>query len=191
MVPSLLLLGCLIDLFLLLKHFFIEVFIMIVANKSLLNVFLVQKLHILQNLFAVLIFPLSVSVGSVKIVFIWWSKWTLDPLVQKIIPWEISHPRVILDIFWSIQSKSVQRLSLDQSVDKISRFNTPTRRNFRSLNLDLLGKDMLSDLSSISASIGSSSKHTFISDNTHSKVVDSNTMWLFAHNFWRHIAWCS
>jgi len=164
---------------------------MVIANESFLNIFLIQKLHVLLNLLAVLIFPLTVCVHSVKVVLIRWSKWTFKPLMEKIVPWKVLHPRMVLHILRSIKAKSVKRLSLDKSVDEVSSLNTPACWNFVSLDLYLFGKDVLPDLSSVPTSVWSSPEHTLISDDTHCKVVNSHSMWLLAHHLRSHVAWCS
>ena len=97
--------GSLLDNFLLLvQHFFIKVFIMIVSGKCFLNIFLIKKLHVLLYLLTILIFPFTIGVVCIKIVSIWWDKWSLKSLMEKIVPWKVSEPRMVLDILWPIQS---------------------------------------------------------------------------------------
>jgi hypothetical protein len=77
---------------------------MIVSGKCFLNIFLIKKLHVLLYLLTILIFPFTIGVVCIKIVSIWWDKWSLKSLMEKIVPWKVSEPRMVLDIFWSIQS---------------------------------------------------------------------------------------
>ena len=98
---------------------------------------------------------------------------------------------MILDVFWSIQAQSIEWFPLDQSINKISRFNTPTWWNITSFDLYLFGQDMFSDFFSVSSNIWSLAEHAFVSDDAHGEVVHRNTMGLFAHHFRCHVARCS
>jgi hypothetical protein len=77
-------------LFLLFEHLFVEVFIVVVSNKCFLDILLVEKLHVLLNLFAILVLPLTVSIVSVKVVFVWWHEWRSKSLMKKIVPRKVS-----------------------------------------------------------------------------------------------------
>jgi hypothetical protein len=188
---SCLLSGLIVDLAFFFEHLFVEVFIMIIPNKGFLYVFLIKQLHVLKNLLAVLIFPFAVCVGRIEVVLVRRGERTLDALVQEVVPGEVSEPRVVFDVFGPVETETVERLSLNETVDEISGFDTPAGRDLRSLDLNLFGKNMLSYLPSISSSVWSSSKHAFISDNAHCKVIHGNAMRLFAHNFGGHVTWSS
>lgn len=76
-----------------------------------------------------------------------------------------------------------------QSVNEISSFDTPAIWHISLLDLYLFGKDVLSDLLSTSSSVWAPAKHAFISDDTHSKVVDCHSVRLLAHYFGSHVSW--
>ena len=80
-VAAVLLLGRLHDLLLLLEHLFVEVFVVVVAEEGLLDVLLVQQLHVLLDLLTVLVLPLGVGVVRVKVVLVWRDKWGLEALM--------------------------------------------------------------------------------------------------------------
>jgi hypothetical protein len=163
----------------------------VVVCKGLLHIFLVQELHILLNLFAILVLPLTVCVICVEVVFIWRDKWRLEPLAKQIVPREVPEPRVIFYILRPIESKSIEWLPLDETVDEVSSLDGPALRDLDPLYLNLLGKDVLSDLPSVSASVGSSSEHALIPNDTHCEVVHGHSVRLFAHHLWSHVTWGS
>ena len=164
---------------------------MIVSNEGLLNILRIKQQYVLLYQLAVLIFPFLVCISCVKVVLFWGHERSLQSLVEEVVPREVAQPGMVLDIFRPIQSKSVQWLSLDESVDKIRSFHRPARRNFRALDLDLLSQDALSYVSSVSSGVWSPAKHTFVANDAHSKVVYCNSVRLFAHYFWSHIPWSS
>lgn len=86
------------------QHFFVEVFIMIIPYKGLMLFIWVEQLHVLEYLFTILIFPFTVCVGGIKVVLVWWCKWTWYSLVKKVFPWKITQPRVVPYIFWSVEA---------------------------------------------------------------------------------------
>jgi hypothetical protein len=84
----------------------------------------------------------------------------------------VTKPWVIEDLFDSVVAQSVRWLSLDHPVYEISSFQSPSLRYLMSLDLNLFGKNLVSDLLSTSAIIRSFSEHEFITDDTCSKVVN-------------------
>lgn len=60
-----------------LQHFIVKVFVMIVTIEGLLEDLLIQKLHVLLNRLAILVSPFAVSVGSIKVICIWWNEGTM------------------------------------------------------------------------------------------------------------------
>lgn len=109
----------------------------------------------------------------------------------KSVPIYSSNPWMILNLLYSMKSKSILGFSLNKSIDKICSLKAPTIRNFRRFNLSLFSKHVLSDLISGSSIIRSSSSHKFIGYNSQSKIVRNKTMILSANNLWRHVTWCS
>jgi len=95
---------------------------------------------------------------------------------------------MVFDIVRTIKTQSIERFSLNQTIDEICSFNRPSWWNFCSLYLNLLCKDVFSNFSSVSSSIWSSSKHAFVSYYSHCEVIYCNSMRLLAHYFWSHIA---
>lgn len=148
-------------------------------------------MHVLLNLFTILILPLTVCIICIEVVFIWRDEWGLKPLAKEVVPWKVSQPWVIFNVLRPIETKSIKWFSLDESVNEVSSFDGPALRDLHSLDLDLFGKDVLSDLPSVSASVWSSSKHAFIADDTHGEVVNGHSMRLLAHDLWGHVPWSS
>jgi hypothetical protein len=148
-------------------------------------------LHVLLYLIAIVIFPFTVSVIGIEIVLNWWDEWRWHPVVQQIIPFEVSKPRMILHIFWTIQSQPIQGFSLQKSVNEICSFDRPVLWYLRFLNLYLFGQDMLSYFFSSTSSVWPPSEHALVSDDTHSEIVDSDSMGLFTHDFGCHITGCA
>lgn len=77
---------------------------MIVSIECFLEYFLVQKLHMLLNLLTILIAPFSVSVSGIEVVSLGRNEGRCEPLVQEIIPREVPHPGVVLDVLWPVQA---------------------------------------------------------------------------------------
>ncbi len=111
---------------------------MIVAiEKSLYRV--PSKEHgVLPHLVARVVFPLAVSILSIEIVFLRWSKGRLGNMLVEVIPFVILEPDMIFNFLGTIQSQSVDRLSLDELVDEVSRFKRPPLGHFILTNLNLL-----------------------------------------------------
>lgn len=173
----------------LVEHFFVEILVVVVASEGLLHVLLIEELHVLLNLLTILVLPLAIGVVGIEVVGVGRNEWSFKSLMEEVIPREVSQPWMVLDVFWTIQSKSVQRLSLNEPVDEVSSLNRPTWRNISPLNLDLFSKNVLSDFPPVSTSVRSSSKHTLIAYDTHGKVVHGNSMRLFAHHLGSHVSW--
>ena len=57
------------------------------------------------------------------------------------------------------------------------------------LNFSLLIKNSISYFVSAFAEIGSFANYALISDNSYSKIINSNSMILFEHDFWCHVPW--
>ena len=75
----------LVDLLFFFQHFLIEILIvvvMIVSGKKGDYILFVKELHILLDLFTVLIFPLTVCIICIEVISIWWNEWGLKLLVE-------------------------------------------------------------------------------------------------------------
>ena len=173
---------------LLLLHLLIEVLIIVVAIEGLLEHLLIEQLRVLLDLLAVLITPLTVGVSSVEVVSIRRNERSWDALVQQVVPWEVTQPRVVLHVLGTVQSETIQRLTLDETVNEVSSLNGPARRNVSASNLHLPGEYVLTDFTSIASSVGSPAKHALVANNAHSEVVDGDTVRLAAHNLGSHVA---
>ena len=78
----------------------------------------------LQHLLRVGILPLTVSVLGVEVVLSkGWHEGSLHLLGQEGVPVEASEPLVLFQDLWAFFTKSVGRLTLNQSVDEVSRLD--------------------------------------------------------------------
>ena len=103
------------------------------------------------------------------------------------IPIEAWEPGVILDLLVTIVTKSFLSPSSQAFVNKIGGILWPSSRNVLFFDGGLLGYNMLPDFPSSLSEIWSPAKHAFPSYDTDSKVIGSDSMVSFAHDFWRHI----
>ena len=164
---------------------------MVIPVERLLEDFLVEQLHVLLDLLAVLVPPLAVRVGRVKVVRIGRYERSLNPLVQQVVPREVAEPWVILDVLRPIETESVQRLALDQAIDEISGLDGPAGRDVGLADLNLTGQDVLSDLAPVATGVRSAAKHALESNDAHGEVVNSHSVRLTAHHLRCHVAWRS
>lgn len=83
LVSSILLRILLFEQFVLfLSYGSIEILIVIVVLEGILYFLLIEKLHTLLNLFAILVLPFTVCVVGVEIVLLGRLEWRFNPLVQ-------------------------------------------------------------------------------------------------------------
>lgn len=141
----------------------------------------------LLNLLTVLVSPFTIGVVGVKVILIWGFERGRNPLPKKVVPWEVSEPRMVFNIFWPVETKSIQRFSLDKPIDKISSLYRPAFWDLYPLDLNLFRENMLSDLLPSPPSIRPPSKHAFIANDTHGKVVNSDSVWLLTYDFGSHV----
>lgn len=83
-------------------HFFVEVLVVIIPIEQFFEFFLVKKLHILLDLVAIIVFPFTVCVVGVKIIFDRGVEWSWHSTVEELFPFEITEPGMILYIFWTV-----------------------------------------------------------------------------------------
>lgn len=119
------------------------------------------------------------------------NKWRLNLFGIKSVPIYSFNPRMVLNFFNSMKSKSIFWFSLNQSIDEIGSLKAPSVGNFRRFNLSLFSKHILSDLISGSTIVRSSSSHKFIGYHSQSEIVRNKAMILPAYNLRRHVTWCS
>ena len=144
----------------------------------------------LLHLFWVLIFPFTICVFSIKVVFSQgWNEGSFYCLIVQGIPVETSEPLMIFDNLRSLFAKSVARFSLDQTIYEISSLGTPVSRNLSLANFDLFRKNVVSDFFSIFTVVWPLTKHAFICNYSHCKVIYCHTMVLTTHDLRSHITW--
>ena len=92
----------LFDFLLFFVHFFVKVFIVVVSIEKFFEFLLVQQLHVLLDLVTVVIFPFAVCIVRIEVIFIWRNEWRLHSMIKKVFPFEVSQPRMVLHVFWTI-----------------------------------------------------------------------------------------
>ena len=90
-----------------------QLIVIVIPIKKWLDGISSQHKDILLKLLIILIFPIFIYVLLIKIVFFRRNIRGLDLLIPEILPWEILIPRMILDLTWSIYSKSIHWFSLN------------------------------------------------------------------------------
>lgn len=93
-----------------------------------------------------------------------------------------------LDLCVPVEPESAGCLSLDALVDEVCGFNGPAVRNLVTLDLDLARNDLISDFTSAFSCVRSTSVHALVANDSHRKVVSSDTMVLTTHHFGSHVA---
>ena len=95
----------------------------------------------------------------------------------------------LLNTFFGTQSLS--RTTKNTFIYEICCLNWPSIRYFKSFYLYLSAKYLVPNFTPSTTDIGSSTLHTFISNDTDSKVVRYKTMIFLTHYLRGHIAWSS
>jgi hypothetical protein len=142
-----------------------------------------QEDRILSHLFCVVILPFTVGVLLIEVVGFWRDKGRLHLLVEKFVPVVVLKPDMLLYFLRTIQTQPVNGLSLYQFVDEVSCLQTPPWWHIPLPDLNLLCQDVVPDLLPVLANVRSLAKHTFISNDSHSKVVHCHSMVLTTHHF--------
>ena len=166
----------------------------VVSVEKSLNGWSWQEQCILFNLLHIITLPIVflVRLRFVKVISVWLRLVRgFHFLLQKALPIKVSHPDMLFDFLWSIETKSIAWLSLQTLVDEVSCLKWPSLWQFISLDWHLLGKYHISNLSPTLTDIWSSSKHKFITNDTHCEIINSLWMVLSAHHLRCHVAWCS
>lgn len=102
-----------------------------------------------------MVLPVLIDVLLIKVVLFRWDKRRLDLPVPQILPREIFQPGVILDLVGPVQAEAVRRLPLNHLVDEVCGLDGPALRDLVPLDLDLFGQNVISNLLSTLADIGS------------------------------------
>lgn len=150
-----------------------------------------QVLNVLFEFWVIEIFPLLVYIFLVKVVFHGRNEGGAKPFLVKVLPREISQPRVGFNLECTSISQSVGWLSLDHLVYEVSRLDAPSSGHLSFLYLNLLGEDVVSYLLSRLADVRSAPIHALVSHHSDSEIVDGSCVILAAHDLRRHVAWCA
>lgn len=102
-----------------------------------------------------MVLPVLIDVLLIKVVLFRWDKRRLNLPVPQILPREIFQPGVILDLVGPVQAEAVRRLPLNHLVDEVCGLDGPALRDLVSLDLDLFGQNVISNLLPTLADIGS------------------------------------
>lgn len=89
---------------------------------------------------------------------------------------------MILDLLRAVQSQPVYWLSLYKFINEVCCFKTPTRRHLVLSNLYLFRQNVISDFFPSLSDVRAFSIHALVSNDTHSKVINSDSMVLSAHH---------
>ena len=110
-------------------------------------------------------------------------------MVFKLIPGEVSQPRVQLHLHRTIRAQTFDWLPLNQLVDEVYRLRRPGHWRLRFRNLHLSRHNTITNIFATLPIVRSSPQHTLVGDYAHGIVIYTYSMILFAHYFWRHITW--
>ncbi len=97
------------------------------------------------------------------------------------------------DFLRSIQSESIYRFSLQCFINKICSLQAPAFRHLMSFDLYLFCQNCIPNLLPWFSNIRSFPKHALICYDSHSKIVNSDSVILAAHYLWSHVtrsSWC-
>lgn len=91
---------------------------MIVSLEEFLDAGAFELCLILKHLLGVSVFPLTVSVLRIEVIFVLgWLERRSHAFLAQCIPIEVCEPFMLLDDMWTFFSQSVGRLTLDEFVD--------------------------------------------------------------------------
>lgn len=117
-----------------------------------------------------------------------WSPWTRHAISLLSCRWGRFYSKVF---FEDTIERLIQFILSYYLVDKVGCLDGPAIGDLVSLDIDLSGQNLLSDLSTTLPYIGAAPIHTFVSYHTNSEIVGSDTMILSAHDFRGHVAGCA
>ena len=164
-----------------------DIIIMVITIEKRLDAVPSQQHRILPHLLLIVILPVTVCIFCVEVILIWGHKRRGDFPVYQVIPVEAFEPYMLLDFLRTVKSETVNRFSLDQTVNEVRSFERPPRRDLIFTDLNLLREDVIPNLFPCLTDIRSLSVHAFVTNNAHCEVVYSNTMILPTHDFRSHI----
>lgn len=166
--------------------------VVVVSFEELLNAVTAQLGLTLAHSLCIL--PLLVvDMVGVKVINmdIWYVRRLHSARGQRI-PVKVSEPRMLLELFDSFcVANTLRRSSLQALVNKISGLLVPAIGDCIFLDLDLTNENLIANIFSSPALVGSLTHHALVGDNTNGEIIGSKTMVLAAHDLRRHVAWCS
>ena len=113
--------------------------IVVVTFEQFLNARSLQLGLVLDHLLRVGIFPLTVGVLGVEVVFCeGWHERCLHSLLHEGLPVEAGKPLVLLKDLRAFLTQAVRRFTLDKSVDEVGGLDGPAARNLILVDSDLL-----------------------------------------------------
>jgi hypothetical protein len=127
---------------------------MVIALEKSLHRASFQHLRVLAHLVRIIVFPVSIRVFCIEVIFIRRNESWRDFFILKGLPIVIFEPWMLFYFSRTVKAKSVDWLSLDQLIYKVSCLKTPAWGDFVFPDLDLLWENMVSDFFSIFTNIG-------------------------------------
>ena len=163
--------------------------VIVVAFEHLLLRLVVQRCQILTEILVLNVAPLLINILLVVVVTRRGYKGRNQLFFLQFVPWEIGQPRVLLNFFSSLDcAQSGVRLPLNHFVDKVCCLDGPAPRDILPLDLYLFAQDVIADLLSTLADVGSPSEHALVSHHSHSEVIYQASVILPAHHLRSHVS---
>lgn len=112
-------------------------------------------------------------------------------LIFESLPVKVSEPRMIFDFITATDTHSLSRLSFKTLVDKVGSLFWISLWKVSVFDVGLFLPNSISNCFSIFTTIRSLAHHTFVPNDSHSKVINSMAVILFEHYFGSHVSWCT
>ena len=80
---------------------------MVIPTEQFFEFLLIQQLHILLYLVAVIVLPLAVCVICIKVVLVGWDEGSDHSMLEKLIPFKRPQPWEIFDVLGSVEAESI------------------------------------------------------------------------------------
>jgi len=95
---------------------------MVVSHEQCLDALPPQEQRVLSHLFSIVIFPLTIGILGIEVIFFGRNEGRLLFLLIEGVPIVLSEPNVLLHFLRSIQPQPVYGFPLNKLVDEISGF---------------------------------------------------------------------
>lgn len=102
-----------------------NVIIMIIAIEEGLHTVTTKEQRVLSHLLFIIVFPVAVSILCIKVILIRRDEGRRNLLGKKLLPVKTFEPNMLLDFLRPVEPKAVDRLSLNEFVNKVSSFKAP------------------------------------------------------------------